>query len=616
MKISIRKRLALAVSLTLISPITMIFSMHFTIAQSEEVLNANHDFVGLAVASRFLGEEVERASQNLAVSTSQRERISEGAKALREAAEGTGYEKEVARIVDELVPAHLQNPLEAGIQLEEALSGLFREAVKKYDENYAKLEEAKLDAFKSLGITIVIIVGLLLVVGAVIARSITSPLDELTRQAGKMAQGDLAVEVPEFRDAEVQALASAFEALRSMLIDTIGNLKVHARDVSSATASVAASTAQMADGAQEQSAAAEETSSAMEEIAVQIQGVSRNAVDLANDSSAVLAAAKEIGEATERVGQAARDLDQALQRVGRSVEDVSDRAASSARDLEDVSNFTQEIDREAQTSAETLKDSILRINEIGESSRTSSRAFEALSERSKQITGIVQTMAEIADQTNLLALNAAIEAARAGESGRGFAVVADEVRKLAERAISAAKEVEGLIGSMRDQTENAVELARENARRTDDGTKLITDAGTRMGRLLESVHRVGGLVQKVAGAVTEQSRSSQDLRQELDHIRGLSGLLTESAGGQATGVRSAIEAVERISERTRQVADATVQVRAGGEQVLKAIENISVVARQNQDAVHRVAETMGGITSKVSELTTHVDNLRLPEDRK
>lgn len=616
MKISIKKRLALAVSLTLISPITMIFSMQATIAESEQWLNANHGYVELGAAAMRLAETVDRHGDTLSVSANLSDRFQAEAEELRLAAAGTSEERRVARILSEHLPAFLRAPAERQYSMERSLVSLYMDTVKKYEENYAKLETAKSSAFKSLAISILIIIGLLVALGSVIARSITNPLDELTKQATKMAAGDLTVEVPSFRDVEVQNLASAFEGLRDMLTETIGNLQAHARDVSSATASVAASTSQMADGAQEQSAAAEETSSAMEEIAVQIQGVSRNAVDLANDSSAVLTAAKEIGSAAERVGSAAQELDQALQRAGRGVEEVSDRAASSANDLEEATSFTQQIDQEAQASAETLKDSILRINEIGESSRTSSRAFEALSDRSKQITVIIGTMAEIADQTNLLALNAAIEAARAGESGRGFAVVADEVRKLAERALSAAKEVADLIGSMRDQTENAVELARENARRTDDGTRLITDAGAKMGRVLESVHRVGSLVQRVSGAVTEQSRSSQDLRQEVEHIRDLSALLTESASGQSTGVNSAIEAVERISERTRQVADATVQVRAGGEQVLKAIENISVVARQNQDAVHRVAETMTSITDKVSDLTTHVENLRLREGSK
>jgi len=613
MRISIKKRLALAVSLTLISPITMIFSMQITIAQSEEVLNANHLYVQLGAAAMRLAETVDRHGDTLVASTALSDRVQAEAEALREAAVGTGEERRVSRILDEHLTAFLRAPSERRHVLERALLSIYMDSVKKYEENYAMIEDAKNAAFRSLAITIVIIVGALVVLGSLIARSITSPLDQLTREAMRMADGDLAVQVPEFRDAEVQNLANAFDRLRSMLVSTIGNLKTHAHDVSLATTSVAASTAQMADGAQEQSAAAEETSSAMEEIAVQIQGVSRNAVELANDSAAVLTAAKEIGGAAERVGQAAQELEQALQRASRSVEDVSDRAANSARDLEEVSNFTRSIDEEAQSSAETLKDSMLRINEIGESSRTSSRAFEQLAERSRQITVIVQTMAEIADQTNLLALNAAIEAARAGDSGRGFAVVADEVRKLAERALAAAKEVAELIGSMRDHTENAVQLARENARRTDDGTKLITEAGTKMARVLESIHRVGNLVQKVSSAVSEQSRSSQELRQEVEHIRGLSSLLSESAKNQAQGVRSSIEAVERISERTRQVADATVQVRAGGEQVLKAIENISVVARQNQDAVQRVAETLNGITSKVTELTTHVEHLRLPE---
>lgn len=68
--------------------------------------------------------------------------------------------------------------------------------------------------------------------------------------------------------------------------------------------------------------------------------------------------------------------------------------------------------------------------------------IKKLLESSHQITGVLETVQDLAFQTNLLSINASIEAARVGEVGAGFAVVATEVRLLAERSRESAETIE------------------------------------------------------------------------------------------------------------------------------------------------------------------------------
>ncbi len=156
--------------------------------------------------------------------------------------------------------------------------------------------------------------------------------------------------------------------------------------------------------------------------------------------------------------------------------------------LEKLKEMTQQSRETAQGSDEGLvlvKEVDERMNHLAQLMEGTLSTTANLVARSHEVSNVVALIKDIADQTNLLALNAAIEAARAGEHGRGFAVVADEVRKLAERTQKATKEIEIVIQSMKQDT-NEIESATEELSGIVSETK---EGVSKMGDRMETFQR-------------------------------------------------------------------------------------------------------------------------------
>jgi methyl-accepting chemotaxis protein len=237
----------------------------------------------------------------------------------------------------------------------------------------------------------------------------------------EIAEGNLEVTIESASDHD--QLGNSLQHMVAKLREVIGHVKNTTSHVTSGTQLMSTSSEQMSQGAAEQAAAAEEASSSIEQMTANIRQNAENAME------------------TEKI------------------------AIQSATD--------------AQDGGQAVEQTVLAM---------------------KQIADKIMIIEEIARQTNLLALNAAIEAARAGEHGKGFAVVAAEVRKLAERSQVAA-------GEINDLSNNSVEVAEK--------------AGELLGVIVPNIQKTAELVQEINAASKEQDAGAEQINgsiQQLDKV--------------------------------------------------------------------------------------------------
>ena len=139
-----------------------------------------------------------------------------------------------------------------------------------------------------------------------------------------------------------------------------------------------------------------------------------------------------------------------------SFEEASAVAQTVIEDLNMTLSESQEVYVRSQQSSDLMESMYGSSKGMVKQMQDAMRQVEKLTESSRSINTMVQTISAISGQTNLLALNAAIEAARAGEHGRGFSVVANEVRVLADGSKQASQEITSQVGESLVNIENVI----------------------------------------------------------------------------------------------------------------------------------------------------------------
>jgi methyl-accepting chemotaxis protein len=292
-----------------------------------------------------------------------------------------------------------------------------------------------------------------------------------------------------------------------------------------------------------------------------IGSVAQTAGSVSSSSHEMAATSEESGKATgeiaNAVGGIAHGAERQVQMVEaarRSAEEVARAVGESAANAAQTAEMAHGARDMAQAGVDAAEKATAAMSSVRDSSQAASDAIRELASKSEQIGQIVQTITGIAEQTNLLALNAAIEAARAGEQGRGFAVVAEEVRKLAEDSQHAAHEISGLISSIQDDTNNAVAVVEDGAKRTEDGATVVEQ--TR-----EAFQQIGSSV--------------QDMTIRIEQIAAVSEQIAASAQSMQDSIGEVAAVAEQSSASTEEVSASTEQTSASAEQISASAKELS-----------------------------------------
>ncbi len=360
----------------------------------------------------------------------------------------------------------------------EEVRGYLGEIIDLTEEEIASLQDERRAAASradmvSMG-SIVVSVVLAGIIALGLTRTTVGPLQRLSEQAEKVAEGDLTSKVTSSKTDEIGDLKDSFNEMISTLRSLVRSIDDSADSVVNAS--------------EELSTASDETGQSAEEIA-------RTVTEVAEES-------QEISD----------ELDLLQQHAGNQKE-----GAEQLRDtVSKTMNIAENSEEKAADGYNSIDKAIEQLDVVNETVEFATDAIEKLGKRSEEIGDMVELIEGIASQTNLLALNAAIEAARAGESGRGFSVVAEEIRELAEESSQAAGDITSLIEDIQSETEATVNSMDTNYEEVQKQIEIIKDAGDSLDRIVEFSRKTSEQVKEVKSFVEDMEASLAEVNESID----------------------------------------------------------------------------------------------------
>ena len=349
---------------------------------------------------------------------------------------------------------------------------------------------------------------LAILITALLARSITLPLQRAVEVADRLAGGDLTMTVESHSTDETGQLLTAMGSMVARLQDIVGEVSAAADNVASGSTQLSANAESMSQGATEQAAAAEEASASMEEMSSNIRQNADNAVQTekiaiksAGDAQAggetvaqTVVAMKEIAVKINIIEEIARQtnllaLNAAIEAaragehgkgfavVASEVRKLAERSQQAAGSIAELSASSVQVAEKAGLMLGLMVPDIRRtaelVQEISAASREQDTGAEQINKAMQQLDQVIQQNASAAEEMSSTAEELSSQAEQLQASIAFFRVAGREKRGEPSRRVATAANktprISGGSATARKPAGVHVDLSESGADLLDDG---------------------------------------------------------------------------------------------------------------------------------------------------
>lgn len=192
-----------------------------------------------------------------------------------------------------------------------------------------------------------------------------------------------------------------------------------------------------------------------------------------------------------------------------------------------------------------------KMEEIHTDNTQTVQGIQALGNKTREISKIMDIINSIADQTKLIAFNAALEASSAGEAGKRFGVVAVEIRRLAENVEASTRETEKRITEIQDAVDQMMLASEKSTRCINEGLSFTSHT------------------RETLGDIVDKSQNTRDAAQQI----------TLSTQQQKTASEQVVQALKEIDDSGRQTTRAITQIGENGETLNQLAEQLQTLVK-------------------------------------